>query len=72
MNETKNLPTTAQAITNIPSITDILAIQKIVNNNIWYVVVVNLDHKIVFTPNSEGIDSYKECVEYIQKALDIK
>lgn len=57
---------------NIPSMTDILAVHKIVNNNIWYVVVVNLDRKIVFTPNSEGVDSYKECVEYIQKALDIK
>lgn len=57
--------------TDVPSMTDILAVQKIVNNNIWYVVVVNLDHKIVFTPYAEGVDSFEECCRYIQEKLSI-
>lgn len=52
--------------------TDILAVQKIINNNIWYIVVVDMNHKIVFTPESEGVDSYKECVAFIQDKLNIR
>lgn len=52
--------------------TDILAVQKIINNNIWYIVVVDVNHKIVFTPESEGVDSYKECVAFIQDKLNIR
>ena len=52
--------------------TDILAIQKVTNNSVWQTIVVDMNRKIVYIPETVGVDSYKDCVSFIQDKLNLR
>lgn len=52
--------------------TDILAIQKVTNNGVWQAIVVDMNRKIVYIPETVGVDSYKDCVSFIQDKLNLR
>ena len=52
--------------------TDILAVQKVSNNGVWQAIVVDMNRKIVYIPETIGVDSYKDCVSFIQDKLNLR